>query len=62
MKHVSIAIRIGLRLVPMIRELVEAGRKDSPGGKKITGEELAAILLRHDPVAVVVEEAGVEVG
>lgn len=54
----SIAYRVALRLVPLITDLVAATKKDSPGGRKVTPEEIAAILLEHSPLEVILEEAG----
>lgn len=61
LKYLYIAYRIGLRLVPTIKAIAKAARKDSPGGKRITPGELADILqVTPDPIGLVLEELDVE--
>lgn len=38
-------LRIAAVLIPTIRKLAQAARKDSDGGKKITKKEIREILL-----------------
>jgi hypothetical protein len=36
-------------LLPIIRDIVAAAKKDSPGGKKISQEEVEDLIIDHLP-------------
>lgn len=47
-----VVIRIVTQLIPVVREVVRATSRQSPGGKRITPEEFEAILqLALDKIA-----------
>lgn len=49
-KVAQVAISVGLKLVPAIKRVAKAMRKDSPGGKKVTPREREAIIRKLFPV------------
>lgn len=61
MTWLPIAFRIALKLIPTIKAVANAAKKNSDGGKKITAAELATILgVTPDPVSIVLEELDVK--
>lgn len=46
------ALAVALALRPAVVRLARAARRDSPGGKRITREEVADILLGAAPAVV----------
>jgi len=45
-------------LLPIIQGIIRAAKKNSPGGKKVTKEEVEALLVEHlDDIAAAVFKA-----
>lgn len=49
-KVAQVAISVGLKLVPAVKKLIKATRKDSPGGKRLTPREREAIIRKLFPL------------